>query len=179
MAIKERLTSDIKVISRYDEALGQLPRNLVVDYCANLDIETLGDLTGLAVKPSVFTIRPLSVEYEHLVDLKDPNKTDHWGLFSTHVKNITECFKVTRTDSVIDFKWRSKFEQRTVRDVADIITAKANGGKDALFFTSRDALQAYSMWLTGAKFRTAEEATKELARSAAAKSKKRKPAKSR
>jgi hypothetical protein len=133
--IKRRITEQRRVVSHFDEALAHVPMDQLKAYSKSLDIEDLGDLRGLKERPTVFTVRPLTVKYEHLAfDIQ--TGIDFWGIFSTHVTAVTDLpFELTFIDDVINEKHRSEFPPRIVQDIASIVVTLSNNNGESIPFT--------------------------------------------
>jgi hypothetical protein len=162
MAIKKRLSTDTKIIYRFDESLAHIDAKLVGEYMRTLDIDKLGNLHDLTSKPSVFTVRPLTVRHEYL---ENGENSDWWGIFANHVKDITD-FPLTRVNEAVSSEHREDFSPRLVRDIAQQVVALANDGRDSIFFT---VPEGFSDWLRGAIALRVTEASRGVARSVAAK----------
>jgi hypothetical protein len=146
LGIKKRLSTDVKLVCRFDPAVVDIESKKVRDYLQTLDIAKLGDMTDLADKPSVFTVRPLSVNFEYMANDSD---SDYWGIFAHHVKAVTELdFNLSFSEGSIDYKHREDFPPRIVKDVAEMIIMLANDGRDSTFFTPPEN---YLAWATNVK----------------------------
>jgi hypothetical protein len=167
MAIKRRTSADAKIVCRFDSALAHIGEKKVNEYIRTLDAECLGDLSNIAEKPSVFTVRPLMSDKEYL---ENGEHSDWWSIFACHVKEITEFdLSMTRTDGVIDFKYKDEIPPRVVKDIAQQIISLANHSGDSVFTLPPDGFSAF---LRGAIAARISEASKTTARLEAAKNKK-------
>jgi len=165
MGIKLRLSRDVRLVSRYDTAIVGAKKGCLGKYLRSLNIDELGDLRGFKHLPSVFTVRPLTVDYEYMVNGENSN---WWGIFSSHVKEITGLpkeIKLESEDGILDDKLRELFPPRTVRDIAQMVIDLANEGEDSIFFT---VPADYSDWLLRAKTRLVNEEQEAGVRLAAA-----------
>jgi hypothetical protein len=131
MAIKRRLTADTRIISRKDPALACAGK-AAIEYGRTLDIGVLGDRKDWAVAPSVFTVKPLTPDYESAA--YDLQGSDFWRIFAAHVREVDNLeFKLEFKDGKIDDKHREDFPPEVVMDISAQIIQLANKN-DATFF---------------------------------------------
>ncbi len=156
MAIKQRITATTELVSRWDEAISPIDQQEVLEYCKEVDIKILGDLSRLEIRPSIFEVSPLKCDHEYLVKEENIN---YWAIFSTHVISVTELpFKLVKAaDGSIDSTMRSMFPMNVVQDIAEMIIVLASGGKDVNFFTVQGDLRVYLNHLTTAKSHIVKE----------------------
>jgi len=152
-----------KVVSRFDPAWRQLltKRGAYGDYCNTLEIEALGDLSGLSEPFEIFDIMPLRVQYEMYVDGKNSN---WWEIFRTHVKSISSIPLEMDGDRIKD-SIRDILGFAYIEDIARMIVDLANIDGKTVFFMPPDG---YGDFLLTCQRRLAKEA-EQAVHSAAAK----------
>jgi hypothetical protein len=154
---------------RYDDAIPQMDMAKVGDYMRTLDIEKLGDLNHLAVRPSIITAKAMPSSLDYLVEGEYPTYygSDFWSIFSRLVKDVTELdFTLTRTNEVINLEHRDDLSSRFVTDIARQIITVAENGRGSLFFTPPEN---WKVWAKGAVALHVTEVSQGVARSVAAK----------
>jgi hypothetical protein len=131
--ITQRINASRRVVSHYDEALAELPNDVVERYGRTLDIAELGDLSALTNRPTVFHVRPLTVDSEHLLYAQP---MDMWQIFSRHVDRIDDFgAEVKWKNGRIENDCRELFPMAVVVDVASMIINLANASSDGVFFS--------------------------------------------
>ena len=145
MTLPKRLTKPRKLIARVDPALANVDFKTLGEYFRTLDIETLGDLTSLQPKPTIFTVQPLKTNYSSLdkgldKDGKDLCTADDlWAIFATHVFECDDKSVDFSTEGDGKYKHlkdevREQFFETYITDIANMIRQLANGDGNTVPF---------------------------------------------
>lgn len=136
--LSQRLTEPRRVVSLYDPALCQFSWEKRRKYQQSRDISDLGDIDSLPDKLTIYTIRPLLAEYEHLCGPRNSSDSDappaeHRTIFGLHVSKIENAppeWGVFETRNDIRYLTEdaiSKHPLRTVQEMAKLVVELANG----------------------------------------------------
>jgi hypothetical protein len=150
MAIHRRLTAEFDLIYAHDEALIDLPTNMVTQwYTGGRNIEDL-DLTKCQVQPTIFKCRPLQTKYEYLKDeVLNGASSACWQIFRHHVKSAKNFLDENgkpilewedEHDPAVKNECRNEVPHDVVADIASVIIGKAEESS-AVFTLPRSFLE--------------------------------------
>jgi hypothetical protein len=136
MSIAKRLSADRKLVSHFDKAFVEIPRDRIREYTKTLDIKDLGDLSQYNDPPTVFTVKALRVDHEAFFDLSydefgkaDWGETNYWAVFRGHVTNATDL-DLEIKDGYVGNNLREIIPPNVYEDIARKIYAIANNGEE-------------------------------------------------
>lgn len=161
MAIPKRINTTRRVVSRFDPAWKSvLHRRCYGEYCNTLNLEKIGDMSGLDF--TLFEIQPLQVAYEVFAD--DNGASNSWEIFRSHVVSMSG-YELTKEGDRICEQHHKEISPAIIKDIANMIVQLANADGQTLFFTPPDG---YMDFIVNCQNLRAKEAA-DLARSAAVK----------
>jgi hypothetical protein len=115
-----------------DDAIRDLPNEVIEKYGMSLDIEDLGDLSKLPEPPTIFECAPLSASKARMD--KGPRNTndDWWVLFAFHVTGVENMdgeltFEGNGPTKHLSDKCRDLFPDSFIRDIGRMISRLGNG----------------------------------------------------
>lgn len=142
--IKRRITALTKLVSQFDDSyILNFDETQKEKYLETLDIESLGSLKELVDMPTIFKVKPLTPEYEYLINGGEVNP---WHIFSTHLESV-EYFDVKLEfdkQGVLDSKHHDDFPARVIQDIAHMIVSLANRSGSEVFFMQSVASLRYT-----------------------------------
>ena len=133
--LNQRLTSRIKVVSIYDDALLEVDDKKMTQYTQTRDIDVIKDeMEKLTSKVTVFHCLPLQADREYLIDgVLESESHASWAIFKHHVKRIenfnkddgTPILKLD-TDETVHNDCRELIPRDIVQEIAGVIIRKGN-----------------------------------------------------
>ena len=84
--LPKSIQREIQIVSRFDPALNQIKFDNLIEYFRTYNMEHLGDIDSLAVKPTVFVCDTIRREFRRRIDMANPQMRE--VLFATHVNRV-------------------------------------------------------------------------------------------
>lgn len=141
MAILKRRTEKQKMVISMDPALQEISDKAMRRYLLTRDMSELGDLSALKDKPTVFTVLPLRVKKEYLID-NETNVMVAKELARTHIVAVSDMEMDYEDDDGIMCLSKSSIDTlpiEAVYEIAKFVIQSHSRGVDQLgFFTPQD-----------------------------------------